>query len=189
MGRYIPRAFQEYTEERQMQKKVEQQKQEKKKKSQSAAIERGIKRKQLLDQFCEAWDVDPKGELCMAIKKIMSDGSTKNIPLAAYQRELETIGCALDKVGLDFVTLKVVGNAANKYKHLVYEGQLERGFHNYSQKSGIKNNAKDLTKDSKNTKSAKLEDFEVYRSYLTNPNDDNELKDFIHQTFGISVVE
>lgn len=186
MGRYIPQHFNEYLKEIQIQKNIQNEKKLKKEKSKMDAIERSEKRKQLLEAFCKKFNVDINSELCGAIKKIFRDATTKNIPLASYKQELEIIGSAIDKVGLDFVTLKIVENAAKKYKHLVYDNQLEKGFYK-SSKSGIKDNAKELTKQKKTTKTADLCDFEAYRSYLSNPLDDEELKEFVQREFGLSI--
>lgn len=186
MSRYIPHHYTEHLQETRIQQQIQSEKELKKEKAKQNAIDRAEKRKQLLESFCKKYKVDIQGELCGAIKKIFRDVSTKNITLASYKQELDIIGSAINKVGLDFVTLKIVSNATRKYKHLVYDGQLEKGFWNNS-KSGVKDNAKELTKDKKTTKTANLSDFDAYRSYLSNPNDDGELKKFVEKEFGLTV--
>lgn len=182
MARFVPRSYNEIQKENRLK---EDENIKKRRSSQEVAIERSKKRQELLDWFCTKYKIDITGELCASIKKIFRNPPTKNIPLAEYRKELDLIGNSISTLGLDTLTMIITTNASRGYRYLIYENQLLNPF---KKKKTAKDNIEDH-KTSANVKTAKISDFEGYRSYLENENDDEELKKFIKKEFGIEVIE
>lgn len=155
----------------------------KRKTPKEAAIERTQKRKEILEKFCEKYNVDTKSELCKNIKKILNSPKTKNISLAEYKQQLKLIGEAIPIIGEDNLALSVGSNAIKGYMRLIYDSQL--------QVKKEKKLAKDNIKTDEPTKRLKdctsVEDFDDYRPYLDNPSDDEELKDFVLEYLNIDL--
>lgn len=184
MPRLIPSSY--FNEDKPAAREKEIEGAEKKKSQKNAAIERAQKRDSLVNAFCKEYHIDSEGELCKSIKKILRNPATKNMPLAEYKKELDLIGSTLPTVGLDRMTVIVNTNASRGYKCLIYDNQLVNPFK--KKKGSAKDNIEDHATTA-TTKTAKLSDFNGYRNYLENPDDNEELKRWILKEFGIEVID
>ena len=151
--------------------------------SKEVAIERAQVRASVLDAFCRKYKVSSNSELVKAIKSIFRNPATKNIPIAEYKKELDIIGKSIDTVGMDVLNAILITNSSRGYKYLIYDNQIENVLK--SQSKTTKDNIPITAQ--KNTKQVQLSDFNDYRAYLNNPEDDKELKAFIREKLGVMI--
>lgn len=147
--------------------------------SQEVAIERMTTRLSVLDAFCKKNLIDTQSSLVKYIKKVFQNPATKNVPIAEYKKELEMIGKAIKEHGMQDVEEILKTNSSRGYKYLIYENQIEK------LSKCAKNNAN--LQEHKISKQVKLNDFDVYRMYLDNPESDDELREFVKEKLGVLI--
>lgn len=186
MARYRPGQYTDlYTQNVELQNKIESIEKIRKHRGE-AAIARSQLRNALLVEFCKETGLTWKSITVQTIQKTFQAKNTHNVSASNYKKELDLLVEAFRKHGEIFIQNIVVSNNSKNYLHLVYENQVldrpERRPRQPSTKDNIAHN-----KTETYGKGRSLKDFEGYRVYLKNPDDDKELYEFVKNELNIDL--
>ena len=186
MARYRPGQYTDlYAQNEELKSKIEDLEKKKKHRGE-AAISRSQLRNTLLVDFCKETGLAWKSITVQTIQKVFQAKYTNNVSAAVYKRELDLLVEAFKKHGEFFIQNIVVSNHSKDYHHLVYENQvLDRSERKPKQTSTKDNIAQNKTETYGEKRS--LKDFDGYRIYLKNRDDDEELREFIKNDLHINL--
>lgn len=151
-----------------------------------AAISRSQLRNTLLVDFCKETGLAWKSVTVQTIQKVFQAKYTNNVSAPVYKKELDLLVKAFKKRGEFFIQNIVVSNHSKEYHHLVYENQVLDRSERKPKQTSTKDN---ITQNKTETYGEKrsLKDFEGYRIYLKNRDDDEELREFVRNELNINL--
>lgn len=156
----------------------------KKERKKESGYNRAQLREELLFNFSKKTGLNLNNDIFKYMRKILNSPKTKNISTAAYKSELDQIQEAIPVLGIERITEIIHDNATKCYFHLIYESQLNK---NGKYNRQYAKNKTQIVENKTNTygECRKLSDFNDYRIYLNNPENDDELAKFVLDSFGI----